>query len=191
MLNPCEQVCPNSIPIGLLKGLTDDPLTVEDYNYFDSLRVQTSLVALSLLSQTVCSPRQKMTIPDTSTLSFTSPFSLSRFLTFSSKRIVSRNGLARRVERDLGKDNARQVLSQKPNSRHLEVSPFSGGKRIIYQLDANKLAIEIIPSFCHDTAAGAITHDLLRWAESGGAVDCLDICLGGGTTLPYPAHSLP
>lgn len=64
---------------------------------------------------------------------------------------------------------------------------FSGGKRIIYQLDANELAVEIMPSFCHDTAAAAITSDLLRWAESGGAVECLDICLGSGTILPFPS----
>ena len=61
---------------------------------------------------------------------------------------------------------------------------FSDGKRIIYQLVSNKLAVDIMPSLCHDNAAGSFTNDLLRWSESGGVLDCLENGLGGGTTLP-------
>jgi hypothetical protein len=59
----------------------------------------------------------------------------------------------------------------------------SGGKRIIYHLDGNKLGVEVIPSLCHDSVAAAIGTDLIRWAESGGARDCLLPVLGGDTTL--------
>ena len=62
---------------------------------------------------------------------------------------------------------------------------FGGGKRIIYQLVSNKLAVDIMPSLCHDSAAGSFTNDLLRWSESGGVLDCLENGLGGGTTLLY------
>jgi hypothetical protein len=51
---------------------------------------------------------------------------------------------------------------------------FCGGKRIIYQLVSNKLAVDIMPSLCHDTAAGSFTNDILRWSESGGVLDCLE-----------------
>ena len=62
---------------------------------------------------------------------------------------------------------------------------FGGGKRIIYQLLSYKLAVDIIPSLCHDNAAGSFTNDILRWSESGGFLDCLENGLGGGTTLLY------
>jgi hypothetical protein len=62
---------------------------------------------------------------------------------------------------------------------------FGGGKRIIYQLVSNKLAVDIMPSLCHDNAAGSFTNDLLRWSESGGFLDCLENGLGGCTSLLY------
>ena len=151
MLNPCEQVCPNSTSIWLIEGLTDDPLTVEDY--LDSRRAQRSLVA------------QVTAIADC--LSTTPEDDDPRYI----DSVVHEPLLSVPLFDFLIEMN--------------RLPEFSGGKRIIYQLDANKLAIEIMPSFCHDTAAGAITHDLLRWAESGGTVESLDICLGGGTTLLF------
>jgi hypothetical protein len=68
---------------------------------------------------------------------------------------------------------------------------FSGGQRIIYQLEANQLVVQVMPPFCDDTVAAALTSDLVRWAESGGAIDCLEICLRGGTTHHFfPLSSL-
>jgi hypothetical protein len=43
----------------------------------------------------------------------------------------------------------------------------------------------VIPSLCHDSVAAAIGTDLIRWAESGGARDCLLPVLGGDTTLIF------
>jgi hypothetical protein len=57
------------------------------------------------------------------------------------------------------------------------------GKRIIYQLDKNRLEVEIMPSMCHDYAAGAFAANLFRWAESGGWMECLEMGIGGRTIL--------
>lgn len=47
---------------------------------------------------------------------------------------------------------------------------FASGKRIIYTLVSNKLSVQVKPSLCHDTAAGAIPNDLIRWSERVGEV---------------------
>jgi hypothetical protein len=60
---------------------------------------------------------------------------------------------------------------------------FASGKRIIYGLESNKLSVQVVPSLCHDAAAGAITNDLIRWSESGVSMNCLEQVLTGGTTL--------
>ena len=62
---------------------------------------------------------------------------------------------------------------------------FASGKRIIYGLVSNKLTVEVMPSLCHDAAAGAITNDLIRWSESGGSLDCLQQVMTGGTIILY------
>jgi hypothetical protein len=61
---------------------------------------------------------------------------------------------------------------------------FASGKKIIYELVSNKISVQVRPSICHDVAAAAIINDLIRWSESGGGLDCLEI-LRGGTTLRY------
>jgi len=60
---------------------------------------------------------------------------------------------------------------------------FASGKRIIYGLVSNKLSVQVMPSLCHDAAAGAITNDLIRWSESGGSLNCLEQILTGCTML--------
>jgi hypothetical protein len=60
-----------------------------------------------------------------------------------------------------------------------------GSGYLIYHLDGNKLGVEVIPSLCRDSVAAAIGTDLIRWAESGGARDCLLPVLGGDTTLIF------
>jgi len=66
-----------------------------------------------------------------------------------------------------------------------QLPEFEGGKRIKYQLASNQLVVHVVPSFCHHSAAGSFASDLFRWSESGGVIDCLEMGLGGATTLHY------
>jgi hypothetical protein len=53
--------------------------------------------------------------------------------------------------------------------------------RIVYGLTSNKLVVNIVPSACHDYAAGSFTTDLMLWAASCGVLDSLDLGLGSCT----------
>jgi hypothetical protein len=152
MPNVFEQACPRLCSHCLIEGITDDPLTIQDF--LGSRKAQKVLVA-----EVTAIANSLSTTPET-------------------------------------EDNTLQIdcvihqpLVSVPLFDFLtetnRLPEFSSGKRIIYQLDANKLIVEIIPSLCHDTAAAAITNDLLRWAESEGGLDSLVNCLGGGTILPF------
>ena len=43
------------------------------------------------------------------------------------------------------------------------------GKRVKYELDSNRLIVQVMPSPAHDAAANAWNHKVVLWSRNGGA----------------------
>lgn len=65
---------------------------------------------------------------------------------------------------------------------------YQGNSRITYELEAYHIVVGIMPSACHDYCASSFTGDLLRWTESGGVMDNMEV--GGGARAPLIYLSL-
>lgn len=65
---------------------------------------------------------------------------------------------------------------------------YQGNSRIGYELEAYNIVVGIMPSACHDYCASSFTGDLLRWTESGGVLDNMEV--GGGARRPLIYLSL-
>jgi hypothetical protein len=66
---------------------------------------------------------------------------------------------------------------------------YQGNCRIVYELEAFRIVVDIIPSACHDYVASSFIGDLLRWTESGGVLDTMEIGGGARTPLIYPSFT--
>jgi hypothetical protein len=69
-----------------------------------------------------------------------------------------------------------------------QLPDYQGDYRIIYELDAFHIVVDIMPSACHDYCAFSFTGDLLRWTESGGVLDTMEV--GGRARTPLIYLSL-
>ena len=69
-----------------------------------------------------------------------------------------------------------------------QLPDYQGNNRIVYELEEYHIVVDIIPSACHDYCASSFTGDLLRWTESGGVLDNMEV--GGGARTPLIYLSL-